>query len=99
MKVGPLLPVTSAAKTPVVALTNCRRIRVQEDQSDAGWPVGQYYVFTPTTTDGPMQLAAGSPHTFDMHSNIHWFKTGDIVGYLQMIGGAGSAEFAQYEEP
>src|SRR5258705_375362 len=96
MKTGPLITVNAISKTPVVALTVCRRILVQEDPSVAGWPTSEYQVYVPTTADGPKQKDAGAEHLFEKPERSY-FTPGDIVGYLELVSGGGSTSFNQYE--
>ena len=95
MKTGPLVPVTSVAWAPITALTVCTRIRVQEDQSEAGWPTAPFKVAVPTSADGPMQLDAGAAQVFERKGKAN-FVPGDVVGYLKMT--TGSTYYSQYED-
>lgn len=96
MKTGPLLTVNAISKTPVVALTVCRRILVQEDQSVTGWPTSAYQVFVPLSTDGPKTKDAGAEHLFEKPERSY-FVPGDVAGYMELVSGGGSTSFSQYE--
>ena len=96
MKTGPLITVNAISKTPVTALTVCRRIVVQEDPSVVGWPTSDYLVSVPLSTDGPKQKSAGTEFPFEKPSRL-FFNPGEIAGYIELVNGGGATSFSQFE--
>jgi hypothetical protein len=97
MKTGPLFTVNAISKTPVTALSVCRRIVVQEDPSVTGWPTSAYFVYAPTNADSAKQRDAGQEQFFEKPHG-QFFVVGEIAGYIELVVGGGSTSFNQFED-
>lgn len=95
MKTGPLLTFNSISKTPIVALTVCRRIRIREDPSVSNWPTVTYIINVPTSSDSPAYKNPGEEHPFEKPGK-NYFQVGEIAGYGSTP--SGSSSFSQYED-
>ena len=81
----------SGLGTPVVAVTDCKRITVGEDPSVVGWPTTDYQVYKPDYNSTPRQIPIGQTYTFE--GPRYW--AGQTVGYIKAV--TGSTTFYQDE--
>lgn len=84
------------ANNPVTVLSVCKRVRVGELESNAGYPTTDFKVHSPLSTDDAFHRIGGESWTFEAQ-NRQFFRPGDIVGYLESSI-AGPVVFVQYEE-
>lgn len=90
------LSVSDVADTAVVALSNCKNIRVFEDLGSAAWGKSDFLVKKPTAAATGMRVRAGNDFTFRCEGTT--YRVGEIAGYIRMVTAATSTTFDQDED-
>lgn len=76
------------APEPIIVQTVCKRIKVGEDPSQAGYPTTDFQVFKPTSTSGPRQIAVGGVYDDLTRDDPRLWQPGDTAGYVATITGS-----------